>query len=499
MEMQPTSPERAHFLRGDFAAATRADFVWSVHSPADTRVHVGDFAASSEDLHAVLADARGALPEWSNQPIAHRVALLEKYRDRLQHHREAIARSIAIEVGKPLWEARQEATALAAKIGITVAEGLGWVADQTLEDIHGRIIHRPLGVVAIVSPFNLPAHLANGLLVPALLMGNTVVLKPSEKAPLSAAWLARCLMEAGLPAGVFSLVQGGSEVAEALTRSPELNGLFFTGSAAVGAAIQKTSIAFPGRLLALELGGKNAAIVLEDADVELAARHTAFGAFVTAGQRCSATSRVFVHRALEPHFSARVVALAKGLQIGAPLANPQPFLGPMITEQSRQRTSAALQRASQEGYEVVLAAEQPTGMPPGWYLRPSVYRSDGVLAVEGYTDTELFAPHLSIYPVDDLEEAVALTNTSRFGLVTAVFTASTERFAAAASRLRSGLVHHNRSTAGASSRLPFGGLGASGNMRPAGVLAAQFCCFPQGVLTTPVKPSLPTWPGFDER
>ena len=310
--------------------------------------------------------------------------------------------------------------------------------------------------------------------------------------------MARCMDAAGVPAGVFNVVQGRVPTAQALARHDEVDGILFTGSAAVGKALLAENAHRPGRMVALALGGKNASLVLDDADVARAARQLAFAAYATAGQRCTATSRVFATPGVREALAERLATAARAARVGYPLAEGV-FMGPMIDEGARSRLLAAQADAREAGFEArVEGGAHAVAGHEGFYVRPAVHlapRADVV--VPGYTHDELFGPDVAIYPVADLDEAIALANGTAYGLAAAVFTASTEAFEEASARLRVGILHHNRASAGASGRLPFGGVGDSGNHRPAGSTAGTFCTWTQAVRPSPpADEPLPSWPGL---
>jgi succinylglutamic semialdehyde dehydrogenase len=309
--------------------------------------------------------------------------------------------------------------------------------------------------------------------------------------------MALCLHEAGLPRGAFNLVHGGADVGMRLTSHPEVDAILFTGSLGVGREIVRSNAYRPECLIALELGGKNAALAFDDCDIALSARAIAFSAFVTAGQRCTASSRLFVTRKVAAKLIERIAAHASGIAIGHVL-EPNAFCGPVITASARTAMLKAQARAVSAGYEprVPGGAIEITGHA-GHYLRPAVHVAEGVLEVAGYTDRELFGPDLAVHVVEDEQAALEAAARSRFGLAAAVFTSSREAFERAAEHLEVGVMHWNRPSTGASGRLPFGGLRQSGNHRPAGILAAQSCADPVAVLLEPAsgRPS-PSWPGF---
>lgn len=485
------------FIDGEFRNAGPADGELRVASPADTNDITALYATCAAAPDAAVAAARRAFPSWRKLGVAGRSEFLRRYQQQLRAHREDLALVLAREVGKPLWEARTEVDAMIGKVDITLGEGMRYTEDRALPDLPGEIRYRPHGVIAVVGPFNFPGHLPNGQFLPALALGNTVVHKPSERTPSAATWIARCFEAAGLPKGVFNVVQGGGAAGGALATHRDVDGVMFTGSVAVGRKLIASQAERLDRMLALELGGKNPSIVLDDCALERTARSIAFSAYVTAGQRCSATSRVIVTRGIADALIARLTSIANRLQVGYPL-DDQVFLGPVISEESRARLLDALRSAERHGYRALVpggAIEVPGH--PGHYARPSLHLAqDAKTAAPGFTDSELFAPALGIHVVQDLDEAIALANDTWSGLTAGVFTASAPTFERVADELRVGVLHWNRATAGASGRLPFGGIRDSGNHRPAGILAGTACAYPLAVTLRPAETeALPVWPG----
>jgi succinylglutamic semialdehyde dehydrogenase len=487
------------YLGGAFVVPARPDGELAIRSPADQQQVVATHPFALAHVDRAAAAARTAARAWRGVPEEARREVLLRYQARLRVHRDALALAIALEAGKALWEARTEVDAMIAKVDLTLGEGARFTATQRIEQLPGEIRYRPLGALAVIGPFNFPGHLPNGQIVPALLLGNTVVHKPSEKTPTAATWIARCFDEAGLPAGVFNLVQGPPETGHRLSVHAELDGVLFTGSAAVGQRIVQDNAARPERLVALELGGKNAAIALDDCDLERAARAIAFAAFASAGQRCTSTSRLIATPGVADALVDRLAEIARAIRVGHPL-DGDVFMGPLISQAARANLLAAQARARAAGFAAVVpGGEHAVPGHDGFYVRPAIHRAPGGDAkVEGYGDEELFGPDLAVYPAADLDAAVEAANDSRFGLAASVFTRSREAFERAAEGLRVGVVHHNRSSAGASGRLPFGGVKQSGNHRPAGILAGAACAYPQAVLLSPPDESapLPTWPGM---
>ncbi|MDG2423626.1 MAG: aldehyde dehydrogenase family protein [Phycisphaerales bacterium] len=432
---------------------------------------------------AVMA-ARKAFGSWSALSLEARAEHLRRWRDITAAHVDELADLIAREVGKPRSEARIEATALGGKVDLTLEDAVaGRIRDWTAEagtGRTGRCRYRPHGVMAVIGPFNFPAHLPNGQFVPAMLAGNTVVFKPSELAPAVGQRLGELMQEAGLPPGVFNVVQGQVEESRALCTHDDVNGILFTGSWPVGRSILEQNLDTPGRLVALELGGNNPAIVHEDADLRLAVIECARAAFATTGQRCTCTRRILVHEKVADEFLAALCTVATTLLVGAHDDPVAPFMGPLITEAARARVLDA-QRAiiSRGGRSLVPAVELPCD---GWFL------SAGIIEVDGFSldhDEEIFGPLVQIATVSSLDEAIHQARQTRYGLAASVFTKDEAVFDRCFADISTGCLNWNVGTAGASSRLPFGGVGHSGNHRPAAALAIDSCAYPVASLLQP--------------
>ncbi|MBX3355271.1 MAG: aldehyde dehydrogenase family protein [Phycisphaeraceae bacterium] len=447
--------------------------------------------ATIEVLDAAVRRARKAAPAWARRPESERVALLECWREVTASRAEELAQLITREMGKTLDESRAEAKLLGEKVVVTLAEGSrSRVRDFTVEVPAGRrgeCRFRPYGVMAVVGPFNFPAHLPNGHWVPALLLGNCVIFKPSDRTPGVGAMLGEMARQAGFPEGVFEVVQGASAVARALVAHPDIDGILFTGSWPVGRAILEANLDRPGRIVALELGGSNPALVLPD----VASAGDGFGAgggslfdhavlecmraaFITTGQRCTCTRRIIVHRSVAPRFIEALVRAAARCTAGPGDASPAPFMGPLVSRAARDAVFAFVAEHERRGSRVHLRPEALDA--PGWFVTP------GVIEVERFdraTDCECFGPVVQVAAVDSLEAMIAQANATDFGLAASVFTADERAWNECRESIRSGLVNWNCGTAGASGKLPFGGLGRSGNLRPAGAFSVDYCAFPK--------------------
>jgi succinylglutamic semialdehyde dehydrogenase len=347
---------RGDYIGGRFEPPATPTGEIPLEDPGDTTALHGAFPFSTAALDAAVEAARRAYPAWRDVPARERNALLSGLADRIREGRERLALVIAQEAGKPVWEARTEVDAMVGKVAITLEEGLGLVGDRSLElspTMVGRWRAHPRGVLAVLGPFNFPGHLLHGWVVPALACGNTIVAKPSERTPSTGQLYAELVAEAGLPPGVFNLVQGDGDQGARLVAHPEVDGVLFTGSWRVGRRILQATLDQPGKLVALEMGGKNACLVCEDADLDAAVYHAAFGAAVTAGQRCSSTSRIIVHPSVSSSFTERLRNALSGVTLGYPL-DEGVFLGPVISAAARQRHTELHRWAREEGAETLL-------------------------------------------------------------------------------------------------------------------------------------------------
>lgn len=459
-------------------AKRRVDQELVSRSPANPNDVIGRYAvADAEAIDAAIARARAAFPRWRDAGLAARSAVLQRFAALARERSEMLAVLIAREVGKAIWDARAEAQLLASKVDVTLSEGLRFVADFDA-GAGVRATFHPRGVLGVLAPFNFPAHLPNGHIVPALATGNCVVLKPSELAPGVGAWMAALWREAGLPEGVLEVVQGDARVGQALALHRDLDGVLFTGSWSAGRALAEATLDQPGKLLALEMGGKNAMIVCDDADLDLTLAEAALSICATTGQRCSSLSRLFVAERLVDEVTHRLARMLAGVRIGAPLA-PETFMGPLASCAAHARLMRYRALAAEAGGTRLPVCDQE--MPPPFVAPGLVWFPDASQSHRYHRD-EIFAPEAGLYPVVDLDHAIAQTNDSAYGLAAAVMTRDRSRYEYCVGRIRTGILNWNRGTIGASGRLPFGGSGRSGNDRPAGILSAIYCCVPQSHL-----------------
>lgn len=454
--------------------------------------------ASAGQIVAAVGAARAAFLPWARMGFEKRAAILRRFASIAIARVDELARVIQSETGKTTWDSKAEAQLIGAKVEITLEQGpqfphaaLNRVTpfDLPLGGTKiGRCSFRPHGVMAVVGPFNFPAHLPNGHIVPALLMGNTVIFKPSDKTPAVGALLAElfdeALRETGGPKGVMNLIQGGGAVASALVAAAsDIDGVLFTGSWSVGRRIMEANLDRPGRILALEMGGNNAATIMADADLVQAVVECVRCAFITSGQRCTCTRRVLVQRAVADRVIPAIVRATQELAVGDPASTTPVFMGPLISEQAAAMVLDAQDAMSKGGANVLLPCRRLSDSSGGWYVSPGVVRVEAFDTASDFSespgaDVEVFGPLLRIMVVEDLAEAIRVTNATRFGLAASIFAKDADAVARFSTEVRAGCINVNTGTAGASSKLPFGGLGLSGNHRPAGAFSLDYSAYP---------------------
>lgn len=445
-------------------------------------------AADAQAVDAAVARARRAAADWARRPLDERVAVARAYAEAVRQGTDGLARLIATETGKPLWEARTEVASVAAKVDISVA-AQAERAGERLEESSGMVQalrHRPHGVLAVLGPYNFPAHLPNGHIVPALLAGDAVVFKPSELTPATGLAMGRLWVEAGLPEGVLQVLVGGAETGRALAAHPDLDGLLFTGGSAAGQALHRQFAGQPHKLLALEMGGDNPLIVWplivwDAADAEAAATLVVQSAYLSAGQRCTCARRLIVPQghAGEAVIEA-LVALIDRLIVGAPFDEPQPFMGPVIRNAAADRLLTAA--------EVLIAAGGRPLRPLRRLVEDRPFLSPALLDVTAATQRpqeELFGPLLQLVRVPDFDAALAEAGRTPYGLAAGLIGGDEALYRRFWAGVRAGVVNWNRPLTGASSRAPFGGVGLSGNHRPSAYYAADYCAFPVAGLEQP--------------
>ncbi|MEL6861444.1 MAG: succinylglutamate-semialdehyde dehydrogenase [Pseudomonadota bacterium] len=432
-------------------------------------------ASSPQQVTDAVRSAREAQVDWGRRPQHDRTTVLENYAEALSKRSGDIAAAISSDMGKTAWEAKGEAGAMAAKVGISIKAQVERAGVAFSEAAFGstHLAHRPHGVMAVFGPFNFPGHLPNGHIVPALLAGNACVFKPSELAPSVAHIMADAFAEAGLPEGLLNIVQGGRDTGAALLDG-DINGLLFTGSAQTGLFFHKHFAGRPEVILALEMGGNNPLIVWDPADVEAAADIAAQSAFLTTGQRCSCARRVILPKGKwGDQVVDAIIARAKALRIGD-ASEEDAFMGPLVSEQAAQNATDFQMMLSKKGGKSLRRLKRMD--------RGGGFVTAGVIDVTEASDVpdeELFGPLMQIIRVSDFDEALRRANDTRYGLSGGLVSDDDALWIRAHAEMKAGILNRNRPTAGASGAMPFGGPGLSGNFRPGAYYAADYCAWPQ--------------------
>jgi succinylglutamic semialdehyde dehydrogenase len=471
---------KGDYIKGQFVKASRTDGSWEVVSPADLEDTVIGIDFNYDHVSEAVVAARSAFHKWAHTPKEKRFEYLRRIQEVYSAHQEQLAELISRETGKPLWDSKGEARAMVGKISVTIEHSMKLVEDVRVESalpgVDGVIRYKPRGVMAVIGPFNFPGHLPNGHIIPALATGNTVVFKPSEKTAAVGQFMAELIHQAGLPEGVFNLVQGDGHTGRKLVGHEEVDGILFTGSYEVGLRIKQETINHHWKILALEMGGKNCTIVWEDADLEKAVYESIVGCFMSSGQRCSCTSKILVHKSVKDAFVENFYETAKKLKIGHWSENP--FMGPLISKESVDNYLRFQEIAKREGAESLMRGKTLDVGHKGYYVTPSLNLIDKFNPDSVYQSCEIFGPNVGILEISDIDEALEVNNSSGFGLVTSIFTKDSSLYEKTVIDARVGLVNWNRTTNGASGRLPFGGMGKSGNDRPSAHFAVYYCTVP---------------------
>jgi succinylglutamic semialdehyde dehydrogenase len=470
--------------------------IFTSSDPATGEVVWSGRAAGKQDINAAVTAARHAFEDWEVLPLAERAAYLEAFGKQVQSRRADLIEAICRSTGKPRWESATEVDAVFGKVALTIQannERHAHTEKQTAGTTSATR-YKPHGVLAVFGPFNFPAHLPNGHILPALLAGNSVIFKPSEQTPLVGEIYAEFLHAANFPPGVFTLLQGGRDTGSTLANHPGIDGLLFTGSFEAGVALNRAVVDHPEKIIALEMGGNNPLIVANVSDLHAAAYWTIQSAFITAGQRCSCARRLIVlnDRLIEP-----LIEMTRSIRVGKYTENPEPFMGPLISPAAAARVMDAQSELLKRGAKSLLPMKNLDGramLSPGLIDVTDIDRPNINSA-----DVEIFGPLLQIIRVNDFDEAIREANNTRYGLAAALFSDDRALYDQFFRRIRAGVVNWNRPTTGASGALPFGGIGSSGNHRPSGYFAIDYCAYPVASMESPnLKLPQQITPGIDK-
>ncbi|PZN01943.1 aldehyde dehydrogenase family protein [Thermaerobacter composti] len=464
-----------NYINGRWTEPRSGRYVDNVN-PATGEVLGRAAVGTEEDVAEAVAAAKAAFARWRKVPAPRRAEILYRVGELLRERKEELARKMTQEMGKVLPEARgdvQEGIDMAYYMAGEGRRLLGYTTPAEMPDKFAMAVREPIGVVAAITPWNFPMAIPTWKIMPALVAGNTVVFKPATDTPWMAYELVRIFEEAGLPPGVLNLVYGpGETVGEALLRHPDVHLISFTGSVESGRHVNQVAGAQLKRVH-LELGGKNAVIVMDDADLDLVEQAVTWSAFGTTGQRCTATSRLLVHEAVYDQVVERLAARAAKLRLGNGL-DPQTDVGPLINGRALEKVAYYVDVGQEEGARLVVGGRPATEgeLARGFFFQPTIFAD--VTPDMRIANEEIFGPVLAIIKVRSLEEAIAINNGVQYGLSSAIFTRDVRNAFVAMRDLATGICYVNHGTIGAEIHLPFGGMRATGNgHREAGLAALE--------------------------
>jgi acyl-CoA reductase-like NAD-dependent aldehyde dehydrogenase len=453
--------EIRNYIRGEWVSIRQGREL-EVRNPADQDEVVGKgFLASTREAEAAIAAASEALPGWSRMPAPKRGDIVERAADLLRAEQDQMGRLLTREEGKTLAEAKGEIYRAYNVLNYTAGQSRrmgGITIPSELPKNFAYTLRQPLGVVALITPWNFPVCIPAWKIAPALVAGNTVIFKPSSTTPLTAAKLVDIFERAGLPPGVLNLLVGSSsDIGDVITRDRRVRGISFTGSSENGTQIY-TTCASRGIKAQCEMGGKNPVVVLDDADLGLAAEGIVSGAFGSTGQRCTATSRAVLHEKIADKLISEIIARASKLKIGNGL-DPDVQMGPVVSAQQRDTVEQYIAVGQREGAKLVIGGKRPSGLP-GFFIEPTIF--DNVKPDYRIASEEIFGPVLSVTRARDYEEALEFANSSVYGLTSSIYTNDAGRIFDFCERIETGMVHVNSPTVGGEAQIPFGGMKSSG-------------------------------------
>lgn len=450
--------------------------------PADLSLQLWETPVDYKDVERVVESANVGFKTWRKLSFQERNNFLKKYQEEVAKRTDEIALAIAYETGKPLWEAKTEAASVINKVNVTIEDSIPRIANKNIDNImpktNGHIYFKPIGPSLIIGPFNFPCHLANGQILSALAAGNSIVFKPSEKTCYSAQLLIECFHAAGFPNGVINLLQGDGEIARRLLKEKSLKGVFFTGSKEVGKKILDITHHDLSKLVSLELGGKNTTILHNDANTDHALQELLKACFLTTGQRCTSTSIVAIQRSIHEEFIGRFHDMAKKIIIDHPVEYlREPFMGPLIDLNAVDAYLLFMGMAKREGFQEIMRGKNIDKPKKGFYVSPSIHLAQSWNNDSIFLHSEIFGPNVTFIPYDTIDEAIKIANATEYGLAASVFTKDVNIYKLCIDEIDAGLVNFNRSTVGASAKLPFGGVKNSGNYRPAALTTIDACVY----------------------
>lgn len=475
---------RGNYIAGKFIKATDPNGTVLSIDPGDLDRPAIVCEFDYDTIPEAVAAAKSSFPKWRAMPISDRCAWIDRYKKVLGERSELLAKQITTETGRPMWETLAEVAETIELIDL-------WISDQSqfqrqdlienaAEATEATVRFRARGTFAVIAPGILPLLDSHAHWIPTVLAGNTVVLKSSKHAPMLAQLMAEASHDSGMPAGVFNVVHGESEVAHRLVGDSDIAGVLFTGSYETGLKLKKQTISDFNKLIVLDMVGKNSALLWNDCIYEQALHETLMAAFLTTGQRRHTTNRVLVHHEIFDRFLTDFHRLAKQCKVGHGMAEDKdaPFMGPLLSEAALENYIRYQGIANREGCEEIMRGKHLERGQKGFYVSPSIHRVEKPDARSVYQRSEIFGPNIAVYRVQDLEEAIDIINLPQHGLVASAYTRDQSVFERLAEQAEVGTLHWNQPTTSVSHRVPMNGLKKSGNDRPFGSWAPQQLMYP---------------------
>lgn len=444
---------------------------------------------SEEQIAEVVRLAKSSQPEWELVGLDRRKEIIKAFAQLVKDNAEEAATIVSEENGKPIWEARTEVNSLINKVQ-AVFDAFGERAKEKIKEVNGRTSvtrYRPHGVMAVLGPFNFPMSMPNSHVMPALLAGNTVIFKPSERVPKSAEYYIDLWHKAGVPKDVLQVVHGDRAVGDFLIGLPEVNGVLFIGSRQAGVEIQKKLADASDKICALEMGGNSPLVIWDYQDIRLAVHIAIQSAYITSGQRCSSARRIIVNQAIASEYISALKKAVENIVVGKQFdTNPVPFMGSLIDQKAVERFMLDYQALIKKGATVIIPADKIPSLGKN-FVRPSLVDVSNI-EVE---DVEIFGPLLQLSIVNSLEQAIDMANDTQFGLAAGIVCIEKSVYERFYAGTKAGIINWNQPLTGATTAAPFGGAKASGNYRPAGFLSVDYCSYPTASIedSNPVMPA----------
>ncbi len=474
---------KGDYIGGQFIRAQTPDGEIEKWSPGDIKDHIIGLEYSYDHVIAACSEAKKASSIWSKKSKEDRFSYIYRFKALLSDYSSILAQTISRETGKPLWETTQELQSCPERIDRLLNSIYKQVEMRVPEgfsgDQKGSITYHPRGVMAIICSFNSPVRLGSYSLLTALATGNSVVYKPSEHTPLVGQILAEMFQKIELPVGVFNMVQGEGEVGRKLALNEDVDGVLFFGSYEVGYRIKQETVSHHWKHLGLQMGGKNSVLIHKDADIDKAVYETVVGAYLSSGQRCTSTSRVFVADEIADKFIDSFYKASKRIKIGH--WSEDVFMGPLISADAVEKYIRFQEIAKREGCESLMRGKALSLNTKGHYVTPSINLVEKFNKKSVYQTSEIFAPNVAVYRFKNWDDVVSSVNDTGYGLTVSIFSKNQAELERAIQDLKVGWVNFNRRTTQTTERLPFGGVGKSGNFQPSGLFTVFICSYPKSI------------------